>query len=101
VAFSTHYYRSSWRSRCVVGGAGARDSGDALRRIAIAAAVSGAVFFLLSPFILVEPGTALRDIGANRQIVVDRAVNSVGYLAGAAAMERCCWTPSASRRCWR
>jgi hypothetical protein len=50
--------------------------------------VSGAVFFLLSPFILVEPGTALRDIRANRQIVVDRAVDNLGYLASAARYGR-------------
>ena len=31
------------------------------------------VFFALSPFLLVEPATAWRDIVANRQIVVDRA----------------------------
>ncbi len=42
------------------------------------------MFFLLSPFILAEPGTALRDIRANRQIVVDRAVDNLGYLAGVA-----------------
>jgi len=46
--------------------------------------VSAAVFFLLSPFILVEPATALRDIRANRQIVVDRAVENLGYLSSAA-----------------
>jgi hypothetical protein len=85
VAFSTHYYAIFLAIPLAWSAArGARDKGDALRRIAIAAAVSGAVFFLLSPFILVEPGTALRDIRANRHIVVDRAVESVGYLAGAA-----------------
>jgi hypothetical protein len=50
--------------------------------------VSGVVFFLLSPFVLVEPGTALRDIRANREIVVDRAVGSLGYVAGAARYGR-------------
>ena len=34
-----------------------------------------AVFFVLSPFLLVEPATAWRDIVANRQIVVDRATD--------------------------
>jgi hypothetical protein len=85
VAFSTHYYAIFLAIPLAWSAAhGARDHGDALRRIAIAAAVSGAVFFLLSPFILVEPGTALRDIRANRQIVVDRAVGNLGYLASAA-----------------
>ncbi len=32
-------------------------------------------FFMLSPFLLVEPATAWRDIVANREIVVDRATN--------------------------
>jgi hypothetical protein len=36
--------------------------------------VAAVVFFALSPFLLLEPGTALRDVLANRQIVVDRAV---------------------------
>ena len=75
-----------------------------MRRIAIAAAVSGAVFFLLSPFILVEPGTALRDIRANRQIVVDRAVENLGLSRRARpATERCCCStrPARSRRCSR
>ena len=34
------------------------------------------VFFALSPFLLVEPRTAWQDIVANRQIVVDRAVDA-------------------------
>jgi len=62
---------------------GAANPSDAVKRVAIAAIVSGAVFFLLSPFILVEPATALRDIRANRQIVVDRAAEQLGYVAGA------------------
>jgi hypothetical protein len=85
VAFSTHYYAIFLALPLAWSAArGARDRGDAIRRIAIAAAVSGAVFFLLSPFILVEPATALRDIRANRQIVVDRAVDNLGYLSSAA-----------------
>ena len=43
-------------------------------------AVALAVFFALSPFLLVEPTTAWRDIVANRQIVVDRAA-SAGLVA--------------------
>ena len=84
-AFSTHYYAIflaiplAWSAARGAGG-----TVDALKRIAIAALVSAAVFFLLSPFILVEPGTALRDIRANREIVVDRAVEDLGYLGAAA-----------------
>ena len=85
VAFSTHYYAIFLAIPLAWSAArGAQNRADAIRRIAIAAAVSGAVFFLLSPFILAEPGTALRDIRANRQIVVDRAVENLGY-AGSAA----------------
>jgi len=43
-------------------------------RVVLTGIVTVAVFFALSPFLLVEPGTAWRDILANRQIVVDRAV---------------------------
>jgi hypothetical protein len=78
VAWSTHYYAvflgvtlvlTAWDAR--------RSAGIAVvARTAVAmAAIAGVVFFLLSPFILVEPGTALRDIVANRQIVVDRAAD--------------------------
>jgi hypothetical protein len=89
VAFSTHYYAIFLAIPLAWSAArSARDRREALRRIAIAAAVSGAVFFLLSPFILAEPGTALRDIRANRQIVVDRAVDNLGYLASAARYGR-------------
>jgi hypothetical protein len=85
VAFSTHYYAIFLAIPLAWSAARrARDTAEAMRRIAIAAAVSGAVFFLLSPFILVEPGTALRDIRANREIVVDRAIGNLGYLASAA-----------------
>lgn len=89
VAFSTHYYAIFLAIPLAWSAArGARNTGDAIRRIAVAAVVSGAVFFLLSPYILVEPGTALRDIRANRQIVVDRAVDHLGYLASAARYGR-------------
>jgi hypothetical protein len=89
VAFSTHYYAIFLALPLAWSAArGARDTRDAVRRIAIAALVSAAVFFLLSPFILVEPGTTLRDMRANRQIVVERAVANLGYLATAAEYGR-------------
>ncbi len=79
-AFSTHYYTVflaiplAWSALH-----GASTAGQAVRRVASAAIISAAVFFLLSPFLLVEPGTALRDIQANRAIVVDRAIAGAGY----------------------
>jgi Dolichyl-phosphate-mannose-protein mannosyltransferase len=88
-AFSTHDYAIFLAIPLAWSAArGARNTGDAIRRIAVAAVVSGAVFFLLSPYILVEPGTALRDIRANRQIVVDRAVDHLSYLVSAARYGR-------------
>jgi hypothetical protein len=84
-AFSTHYYAIFLAVPLAWSAARhARGPADAVRRIAIAAAISAVVFFLLSPFLLVEPGTAWRDIRANREIVVDRAVGDFGYAAGLA-----------------
>lgn len=84
-AFSTHYYTIFLAIPLAWSAArGARSRTDAVRRIAIAAGVSAFVFFLLSPFLLAEPGTALRDIRANREIVVDRAAGELGYAAGLA-----------------
>jgi hypothetical protein len=80
LAFSTHYYAIFLAVPLAWSAARrAATAGEAMRRVAIAAAVSTAVFFICSPFILGEPGVALRDIQANRQIVVDRAVGSLGY----------------------
>jgi hypothetical protein len=92
VAFSTHYYSifmilplvwAIWIA--------CRDRGPGLvvRGITEAGVAATAVFFLLSPFILVEPATAWRDIVANRQIVVDRTGAAEGALfanAGAYAV---------------
>ena len=84
VAFSTHYYTIFLAIPLAWSAArGAANAADAVRRIAIAAIVSAIVFFLCSPFLLVEPGVALRDIRANRAIVVDRAAEQLGYVASA------------------
>ena len=95
MAFSTHYYaifltlslilaiyfRHGGRWRAIVIGT---------LRAGLAATV---VFFALSPFLLVEPGTAWQDIVANRQIVVDRAVAAgQGAFANAPAYARMLWT---------
>src|SRR5829696_5298777 len=82
-AFSTHYYAIFLAIPLAWSAArGSRSSRDAATRVAIAAVVSAFVFFLLSPFLLLEPGMALRDLRANREIVVDRAVGDLGYAAG-------------------
>ena len=82
VAFSTHYY-------CVflaipllaVAFLADADRGAAgvIRRFAMVTVVSVAVFLLLSPFIALEPATVWRDVTANREIVVDRAVSSGAF----------------------
>ena len=99
VAFSTHYYCvflalpltwaivQRWRAdgwRIVA------------RQLVTAALVSAVVFFALSPFILVEPVVAWRDIAANRQIVIDRAVQS-GAFAPAFRYLDMLWNDALSR----
>jgi hypothetical protein len=77
VAFSTHYYciflalPLTWS---IVLRARRQGVAIVMRHLLVAAGTSAIVFFALSPFLLVEPLTALRDIRANREIVVDRAV---------------------------
>ncbi len=82
VAFSTHYYciflaipltfaiASAWRTR---------GWHEVIRQLAYGAAASAVLFLALSPFLLVEPATAWRDITANRQIVIDRAVSAGAF----------------------
>ncbi len=91
-AFSTHYYTIFLAIPLAWSAAqGARTTADAVRRIALAGIVAAVVFFLLSPFLLAEPSTALRDIRANRQIVVDRAVETLGYARTAARYGAILW----------
>jgi len=86
VAFSIHYYTVflALPLACVIwfrgGSDPPRSTPARLGELTLAAATAAAVFFLLSPFILVEPAIAWRDITANRAIVVDRAVQSGGSL---------------------
>jgi hypothetical protein len=63
----------------------AADSTQRLVRVAQAAAIAAFAFVLGSPFLVVEPLTAVRDIRANRQIVIDRAVEGASR-----------WLPSAA-----
>jgi len=99
VAFATHYYSiflvfpltwaivQRWRH------AGWR---VVARHISTAAILCAVVFFVLSPFILVEPLVAWRDITANRQIVIDRAVQN-GAFGPAARYAAMLWTDSMGR----
>ena len=96
VGFSTHYYCiflalpllwaiiQRWRA----------DGWHVVFRHAVTAGIiSTVVFFALSPFLLVEPIVAWQDITANRQIVVDRAVES-GAFAPARRYAEMLWTDS-------
>jgi hypothetical protein len=80
VAFSTHYYAVFLALPLAWGVwlASRRDGWRATLRLAAAGVASAVVFLSLSPFLLVEWRTALRDIVANRQIVVDRAAEVGG-----------------------
>jgi hypothetical protein len=85
VAFSTHYYAIflalplalAIAARLGAFGRPPKTPPPAARALVAAWAWAGVgatvTFFALSPFLLVEPVTAWRDIVANRQIVVDRA----------------------------
>jgi 4-amino-4-deoxy-L-arabinose transferase-like glycosyltransferase len=66
------------------------------RHLVTAAIVCAGVFFALSPFILVEPLVAWRDITANRQIVIDRALQH-GAFGPAARYAAMLWTDSIGR----
>lgn len=82
VAWSTHYYTIFLAVPLgITAVALRRRDGPAAMAgaLALAAAAGAITFFVLSPFLLVEPATALRDVVANRQIVVDRATDSGGF----------------------
>jgi len=83
LAVSVHYYLlfvgvplliAVWYRTSAIGAAGR------VRSVCIALGSAAAGCFLGSPFLLVEPATALRDIAANRRIVMDRAVDASGGL---------------------
>jgi len=86
VAWSTHYYTIFLALPLAITAVELRRrDGVAATALALLVAAGAATltFFALSPFLLVEPATAWRDIVANRQIVVDRATDSgsFSYLA--------------------
>ena len=80
-AFATHYYAIflalplAWSVCASAPVIGPTRSGGSRRSGSIAAAV----FFVLSPYVVLEPATAWRDIRANQQIVVERAAGTFGY----------------------
>ena len=99
VAFSTHYYcvflAIPLALVIVQGMEAARLERLPASAHRAAALTSFVVFLALSPFLLVEPLTAWRDITANRQIVIDRAVASGAFAPSRRATSRCCWRDTA------
>ena len=99
IAFSTHYYcvflalPLAWAILGRWQTAGAR---VVLRQLFAAALTSAVVFFALSPFLLVEPIEAMRDITANRQIVIDRAVSTGAFTPMQRYLEML-WSDAAGR----
>ena len=98
-AFSTHYYciflalPLAWS---VIHAHRSAPLAAVVNAVLLAALISAATFFALSPFILAEPGRALLDITANRQIVIDRAVEG-GAFAPALRYLEMLWTDAMSR----
>jgi Dolichyl-phosphate-mannose-protein mannosyltransferase len=85
LAMSTHYY-AIFVALPVAAAALLPDNGTwsgrtSTARLATAGVSCVVAFFLASPFLLIEPGTALRDVIANRQIVMDRATAASGAFA--------------------
>ena len=83
LAASVHYYLIFVGIPLVIAVWYRTSGGDVfvrVRSVCIALASAAAGLFLGSPFLLVEPATALRDIAANRRIVMDRAVDASGGL---------------------
>ena len=96
VAFSTHYYcvfLAAPLAFAVVMGRKHAGAGAVVRHLALGAAASAVMFFALSPFILLEPLTAWRDVIGNREIVVDRAV-AAGAFAPAVRYMEMLWADS-------
>jgi hypothetical protein len=94
MAFSTHYYcifLAVPLAITIVRGWRGAGGAEVARQLLAGAVVSLTVFFALSPFLLVEPMTAWRDITANRQIVIDRAVTA-GPFAPVARYLSMLWT---------
>jgi hypothetical protein len=90
VAFSTHYYcvfLALPLALAIILGWRRRGAVECTRQLLLAGIISAVVFFALSPFLLVEPVTAWRDITANRQIVVDRAVEAGAFAPAARYLE--------------
>jgi Dolichyl-phosphate-mannose-protein mannosyltransferase len=102
VAFSTHYYTVFLALPLAVAviTAGRRPLAVA-KDLLIALCAAAGVFFVLSPFLVIELRTALVDISANRGIVVDRAVaGGHGLFASARAYTGMLWRDAVGWPVW-
>ncbi len=75
VSFATHYYMIFLAPAFVLGHWAFRRRED-FRCVLVSGASSAVTFFLLSPFVLLRFPTALAHMRANRQVVVDRSLDS-------------------------
>ena len=75
VAFATHYYMIFLAPAFIVCHWASR-GWQRFAHVVAAGAVSAVTFFLLSPFVVLRFPTALEHIGANREVVVDRSLES-------------------------
>ena len=75
VAFATHYYMIFLAPAFIVCHWASR-GWQRFAHVVAAGAVSALTFFLLSPFVVLRFPTALEHIRANREVVVDRSLES-------------------------
>ena len=82
LAMSTHYYAVFLTLPVAMIALHPRVAGEPiqsrLRRLVVAGLAVTAAFFAASPFLIADPLTAIRDMVANREIVVDRATTATG-----------------------
>ena len=81
LATSTHYYAIFLVVPLAALAIVAPPTIGRVRAVAVAAAAMIVAFVAGSPFLLAEPATAVRDMIANRQIVMDRAMAPSGAFA--------------------
>jgi hypothetical protein len=75
ISFATHYYLIFLAPVFVLSHL-ARWGREGFSRVILAGAVSALTFFCLSPFVILHLGTTLEHMRANRQVVMDRSLES-------------------------
>jgi hypothetical protein len=85
ISFATHYYLIFLAPAFVLSQL-ARSGREGFSRVILAGAVSALTFFCLSPFVVLHLGTALEHVRANRQVVLDRSLESGSLLFPSAGL---------------